>query len=89
MIAACTCWALLSRSGPVGRRLWFPPQARDHVRRQVHAGRAGQVRCRVFERQGKLQLRAERQGVANLGLAEERDRIQPLEIDADGLGFRV
>ena len=89
MIAACTCWVALKRSGP--DMADFGCHRRRAIKSGVRftRGRAGQVRSRILERQRQLQLLAQRVRVADLRLPEERDGVQSLEVEADRLGFGI
>ena len=67
----------------------LPADARDEVGGEVDLLSARQIGRGILERQGEAHRRLQRMRVPKQRLPEERDRVQPLEVDADRFGFRI
>jgi hypothetical protein len=66
-----------------------PPEPSDEIGHLADPARTRDVRRRIFEGESQADVVLELVGDANLRLAEERDRVEALEVDAVGLRLRV
>ena len=64
-------------------------QTGDEVRDLIDARRAGEIRRRVFDGQRELDVLFESFGPADLWLTKQRNRVEPLEVQAIGFRFGV